>query len=59
MSKDEKRDRVRSILSEIAGGIGQGEKPKLEENSGTSTSQTVTNGSGNIQISGDNNTVRK
>jgi hypothetical protein len=59
MSKDEKRDKVRSILAEIAGNEEKGDKSKLTDRSEPTTSQTINSGSGNIQVAGNNNTVRK
>lgn len=55
MSSDEKKDRLRRIVDELAGdskpGGGEKKQPKI--------SQTIKGGSNNTQISGNNNTVRK
>jgi len=54
MSKDEKRDRLKSVIDDIMGG----KKPvNGEKEAAPGGSQSIINGSDNIQISGNNNTV--
>lgn len=55
MSRDEKKDRLRRIVDEIAGD----NKPEPKEKKQPKVSQTIKGGNNNIQISGNNNTVRK
>ncbi len=55
MSRDEKKDKLRRIIDEIAGN----EKPGAGEKKQPKVSQTIKGGSNNTQISGNNNSVRK
>ena len=55
MSKEEKKDRLKSILGDILGS----NKPESGDRPEPTISQVITSGSNNVQISGNNNTVGK
>ncbi len=57
MSKEEKMDRLRSIIGEIE--AGKGESPEAGSEPTPTLSQTIAGGNGNIQVSGNNNTIVK
>ncbi len=55
MSKDEKKDRLKGILQDLLGD----DRPDPDEKKGAGVSQKIKGGNNNIQIAGNNNTIRK